>query len=114
LQVLPEIVMSQPPPLPMNYQTPSPPLRGAWPLARQMLAGLGLGILMSLIVWVGGWKYLEKGNAGLNAMVAVPLIKFCAGVTFLCIRGWRGFGGGILMSLAFGLLIFFGACAANL
>jgi len=95
----------------MNYQSPTPPPRGGWSLAVQQLAGLGLGILLSVIVWVGGWKYL--GNEGLNAIVAVPLIKLCAGVTFLCIRGWRGFGGGILMSLAFGVLIFFGACAAN-
>src|SRR5258708_2331602 len=104
--------MSQPP-IPMDYQGPTPPPRQGWPLAVQMLAGLGLGILVSVIVWVGGWKYLEKSSAGVSVMVAVPAAKLLVGVTFLCIRGRRGFGGGILMSLAFGLLIFFGACAAN-
>jgi hypothetical protein len=105
--------MSQPPPIPMDYQDPTPPPRSGWPTAVQMLVGLGAGILVSVIVWVGGWKYLDQSRAGGTAIVIVPGAKLIVGVTLLCIRGWRGFGGGMLMSLAFGVLIFFGACAAN-
>jgi hypothetical protein len=76
-----------------------------------MLTGLGLGTLVSVIVWVGGWKYVE--NSGANLLVLVPATKLIVGVVLLCIRGWRGFGGGILLSIAIGFLIFFGACAAH-
>ena len=98
----------------INYQspmTPQPPRR-AWSTGMQMLAGLGLGTLISLIIWVGGWKYINEGK-DVSLIVIVPAAKFIAGVTFLCFRGWRGFGGGILISIALGFLIFFVTCAAN-
>jgi hypothetical protein len=106
-----ELMMSQPPPIPMDYQGWTPPPRRGWPLAVQMLVGLGAGILVSVIVWLGGWKYLNLGRPGISAIIIVPAAKLIVGITFLCIRRWRGFGGGVLMSLAFGVLIFFGACA---
>jgi hypothetical protein len=107
--------MSQfPPPIPVNYQSPmTPPPRRGWSTGMQMLAGLGLGTLVSLIIWVGGWRYINEGK-GVSLIVIVPLVKLIAGVTFLCFRGWRGFGGGILLSIALGFLIFFVTCAANL
>jgi hypothetical protein len=101
------------PPIPMNYQTPgTPPPRRGLSTGLQMLIGLMAGTLVSAIVWIGGWKYVNDGSAA-SAIVIVPGLKFVVGVTLLCIRGLRGYGGGILVSIALGFLIFFFACAAN-
>jgi hypothetical protein len=107
------------PPPPLNYRSPSDdpaPSRQArsFHLARmssngrRLLAGLGVGTLVSLLVWVGGWKYVNE-----QALLLVPCVKLLAGVVLLCIRGWRAFGTGIILSIAIGVLIFFGQCAAN-
>jgi hypothetical protein len=105
--------MSQPPPIPVNYQSPmTPPPRRGWSTGVQMLAGMALGTLVSVIIWVGGWKYIDQGN-GASAIIILPAVKLIAGVTFLCFRDWRGFGGGILLSIALGFLVFFVTCAAN-
>jgi hypothetical protein len=107
--------MSTEPP-PLNYQspmTPQPPRGGGLSTGLQMLAGLGAGALISFIIWMGGWKYVESG-AGASAILFVPVVKLITGVTLLCVRGLRGYGGGILLSIALGSLIFFFTCAANL
>ncbi|HET6249776.1 MAG TPA: hypothetical protein VFE47_18950 [Tepidisphaeraceae bacterium] len=105
------------PPAPLGYQNgPIPAIPRTTYSARDTLirffAGLLLGAAVSAILWVGGWKYVTTGYSGLLILI-VPAIKLIAGITLVCIRRWRAFGAGILVSIALGVLIFFGACVAN-
>ncbi|MDB5291812.1 MAG: hypothetical protein JWL69_3053 [Phycisphaerales bacterium] len=113
-----------PPPLPENSGNRPTPLeyrtagaarspeerRKIW---RRFFGGLILGTLVSAVIWVAGFDRLVNHGSGL-ALFLVPGVKFGAGITALCMRGWRSFGAGILVSIALGFLIFFGMCASSL
>ncbi|HWE00974.1 MAG TPA: hypothetical protein VG326_01095 [Tepidisphaeraceae bacterium] len=106
-----------PPPNALSYQAPGqgpplPPLSAAQTL-RLFFAGLTLGTALSAIVWIIAFRF-EIGMFAGGAMVVIPLLKLSTGIIFVCRRGWRSLGAGILVSLALGFLIFFGVCAAHL
>ncbi|HZK81463.1 MAG TPA: hypothetical protein VFC46_10360 [Humisphaera sp.] len=94
----------QPPPLP-------PPSAGKTLL--WFFVGLIAGTALSAIVWVGGFKSMDSTFAS-GAILIIPAVKLTTGIIFLCRRGWRSLGAGILVSLALGFLIFFGVCAMHL
>lgn len=111
-----------PPPLPprrpptveygyANYA--QPPVSAAQTL-KWMGIGLGVGSLISALLWIPIWAFDKQGNVALPIALVVLGIKFVGGVVGLCFAGWRALGGGVLLSIAIGFLIFFGACAANL
>jgi hypothetical protein len=47
-------------------------------------------------------------------MVGVPGCKIVVGGVLLFIPRWRVLGAGVLLSLALGVLIFFGSCFAHM
>jgi hypothetical protein len=106
-----------PPPLPqtpLSYQSAgsAPGVHTShWSVLARFFAGLILGAVVSAIIWFAGWNLLDKGNGSI--LLIVPGAKLVVGIVFICIRGWRSFGAGILVSIALGVLIFFGACAMN-
>jgi hypothetical protein len=113
-----------PPPLPEDPGHRPPPLEyrsagsGRSPgerkqIWRRFFSGLALGTAMSAVVWIAGFDRLVNHGSGL-ALFLVPGVKLAAGICGLCLRGWRSFGAGILVSIALGFLIFFGVCATNL
>jgi len=101
--------MERPPTEPLNYAStpPTPPTSEARRLLK-LMAGLGVGTGVSLIVWVGGWTYVSG-----TAIWLVPVAKLVAATVFFSIPKWRSVGGGILLSIGLGALIFLGQCAAN-
>ena len=109
----------QPPmrPSALNYQPPGRPPPLPPPSAGKTLLwffiGLIAGTALSAIVWIGGFKSLDSTVGG-AAMLIIPALKLTTGIIFLCRRGWRSLGAGILVSLAMGFLIFFGVCAMHL
>src|SRR5260221_8338550 len=96
-------------PLPLDYRAPSAPRspqerKQIWP---RFFAGLILGTAVSAIIWVAGFDRLVNHGSGL-ALFLVPGVKLTAGIWTFCMRGWRSFGAGMLISIALGFLIFFG------
>lgn len=75
-----------------------------------MLWGFLIGSAVSAAVWIPVWMLNSSGDAAALLVLIVPGLKLAVGVIFLCMPGWRAFGGGILLSIAMGFLIFFGAC----
>jgi hypothetical protein len=63
---------------------------------------------VSVVVWVVGWNYVNGGW-----VILVPVFKLFVGVSMMARPNWRRFGGGIVLSIATGLLVLFGQCAAN-
>jgi hypothetical protein len=82
-------------------------------------SGLAVGCVVSVGVWVGGWNFLIDGGFDNStplwtAMWVVPLAKLVSGLTCVAFPSWRLFGGGILLSLPLGIMIFFGNCAGRM
>ena len=103
--------MSEPQPSGLNYQSaprPGGPKHGGF-RAGQFFLGLALGTLFSAVVWIAGWDFLSGAGA-----LGVPLVKSGTGVGLLLVPGRWSAGGGVLVSLALGFLIFFGTCASHL
>ena len=109
---------SNPPPLPpttLNYQSPGAsggPVQSSSTIVLRFFIGLGLGAIVSTIIWIAGWNVVNKSNG--SPLLIVPGIKLVAGIVCVCFRGWRSFGAGILVSIALGALILFGSCFAHL
>ena len=122
--------MEQPPPLPP--QPPRPPPQPVVPLGYQQpgyppaappafgvrvwfqfLGGFLIGSAVSAVVWVLGWSPFVEHGSGWPIFV-VPGVKLVVAIIFLCFRGYRGWGGGVLLSIGMGVLIFFVTCAAHL
>jgi hypothetical protein len=109
-----------PPPLPDDSSHRPPPLdyRGASAMHspeprrsfRGFFGGLLLGTLISAVAWGFQFSGMRHGGLG-SSVILLPGVKLAAGVLGLCIRGWRSFGAGMLISIALGILIFFGMCA---
>jgi len=112
------ITMEQPPKLPVNNEQPSsPPDGGGLPTAARFLLGLAAGSVISLAVWPWWWRSANQNSNNGNfvyVIVAVPAAKVVAAVICFYFPRWRPFAAGLLVSLAVGFLIFFGACAVNL
>ena len=89
-----------------------PPPRSRFGFAGQYFIGLGVGVLISLVVYGLGWSNKNGDAAVIGALVIVSL-KFIVGTVFLCLRGLRGYGAGFMTSLAAGFLIFFVTCAMS-
>jgi hypothetical protein len=112
--------MEHPPPLtpiPLDYGRPGQPGKRP-PIPHAVLkffAGAILGSLVSTAVWIPAFKYAGSGNQQIwgSMIFIIPGLKIVAAVTCICFRNWRPFGVGLLISIALGALIFFGACAAN-
>lgn len=113
--------MSTPPPLPpdapppIEYRSPRPyalppPIPHPW---KKFFCGLGIGTAVSGAVWIPAFAFSQEVAAPI-ALAVIPLAKLATGITFTCIRNWRPLGIGVLISLALGFFIFFGACMANL
>jgi hypothetical protein len=107
------------PVMPLSYQDYSTPRAGPPPvppgrIILQFFAGLLGGGAISAVVWILGFNAVTgPGNGGLLLLI-VPGVKLAIGITFLCIRGWRMLGGGILLSIALGFLIFFFTCVSQI
>jgi hypothetical protein len=99
--------MERPPTEPLNYAStpPTPPTSEAQRILK-LLAGLGVGTGVSAIIWIRGWAYTSGGGA----IWFVPVAKVIVATIFFCIPRWRSFGGGILLSVGLGALIFMGQC----
>jgi hypothetical protein len=82
-------------------------------IRRRFFAGMILGTVISGMVWPAGFNLMANRGLGL-AMFIVPFAKIVAITVALGRREWRSFGLGLLVSIAVGFLIFFGACASNL
>lgn len=115
-----------PPPLPPQ-QSPSyqgldyqPPFAGTAPPKSNLrflwlfLAGLIGGSAVSAVAWIGGWESMNNDSQLQVLVWIIPGTKIIVGTLFCCIRGWRGLGAGLLVSIALGFLIFFGTCAVHL
>ncbi len=110
----------KPPPLPqapLSYQSPGvaagPVVKPSpYPTLIRFFWGLGLGALVSTLVYFGGWHWMDTHHTDW-LIWSVPLAKLLVGITCVCIRGYRPFGAGVLVSIALGVLIFFGACIVN-
>ncbi|MDB5334348.1 MAG: hypothetical protein JWP03_5499 [Phycisphaerales bacterium] len=107
---LPEDPGNRPPPL--DYRSAG---SGQSPQERRrsfqgFFGGLLLGTLVSVVAW--GCQFSGFGIPGLgSSILLLPGLKLGAGVVGLCMPRWRKFGAGILVSIALGILIFFGMCA---
>src|SRR5947207_1555269 len=89
-----------------------PPRKSAAP---QLLWGLGIGSAVSAIVWLAGWNALfATGRSADWLLVAIPGGKIVAGIACVVTPRWRSFGIGLLLSIAVGFLIFFGACFVHI
>jgi len=106
---------SSPPPI--DYHRPgAPPPRPPRASWGGFCAGAALGTGLSAIVWPASWNALDQSGAGGTIgpilMIGLPLAKLIGGITALAL-GRRGFGIGLLVSIALGFFIFFWVCAAN-
>ena len=111
--------MSEPPPLDYaSSRSPdNKPVVDESLVMRRFLLGLGIGIAVSAIVWFSIWKLAPRGTGASAAVIAAYILvgaKVVSAIVFLCLRGWRGLGLGILCSMPLGFLMFFGACAATM
>ncbi len=79
-----------------------------WQIIIAFLAGCVISAIAYPLLWG------KNGNAAVVAAIILLGVKFIAGVTLLCFRGKRGYGGGLLASLAVGFIIFFFTCAAGI
>jgi hypothetical protein len=91
----------------LGYEVPPP--RDQKGSQRQFLLALAIGTAASAFTWIVAWGSL----AGVYFMVLVPLAKLFIGIELRRRPPWKGFGAGLLASLAVGFLIFFSVCAAN-
>ncbi|MDB5296120.1 MAG: hypothetical protein JWO31_2103 [Phycisphaerales bacterium] len=103
---------SQPPPL--SYRGPDTPP----PLGRpklQFAGGLGAGVLASAAAWVIAIA-AASSNRNFAVWLAGILVfgKLAVGITYLCRPGRRLVGGGVLTSLALGILVPVGVVAVVL
>jgi len=113
-----------PPPLPPRAPPVAQPIPYATPVyhrnpatARQTLRwlaiGFGIGSVVSAALWLPLWHYDKSGDTALVLGLMVIGLKFILGITLLCFAGWRALGGGVLLSIVLGFMIFFGACATS-
>lgn len=107
--------MSVPPPL--DYASPRPPKPpvSEGKVMLRFLLGLGIGLGISAAVWFIYWKATAGTSRDDHAAITAQLVlcaKFVAGVIFLCLRGWRGLGLGLICSIPLGVLMFVAAICA--
>ena len=105
-----------PPPPPLGPMVPEPPrFLGRF----AVLYGTGLGTLCYAIGFAGSLLALRQDQGtwfftwGLIA-VLVTIAVLAAGITCVVIQRTRGFGAGLLISLAIGIIVGNGACIAIL
>lgn len=70
------------------------------------LAGLCLGVLVSAVVWIVGWDAFQHSPRIAYLMWGLPIGKLLAAIAIIFVPRWRGFGIGLLVSVAIGALIF--------
>ena len=115
--------MSQPPlppPLPPNRPLQYQSSRMVQPLdyspaKRFWMAVLG-GSIVSAAVWILGGKAMFKGSGDALMFAAFTLlgIKFFTFIGCLFVERWRLFGVGLFVSMAVGVMIFFGVCVTQM
>ena len=113
---------SGPPPLPPQEPKPVMPLEYGPPGVRsrapqggnallRYLSGLAVGAAVSLVAWGLGWnRFVGNASDATMMLFAVPGAKLVGAIVCMFFPGWRGFGAGLLSSIALGVLIFFGSC----
>ena len=75
-----------------------------------MLVGTGI----SAIIWGAAWNPTMGGPHSGTWLVVVPLAKILGACVLLMFERTRTAGVGVLISIALGVLIFFGSCFAHL
>ena len=106
-----------PPPLPYRPAGPDDPPQPQEPFARQFLVGIGIGSLVSVVLWLLGWNALTSERALNYSIVlpcAVPVVKLVAGVVMIVGRTYKGAGAGLICSIGVGALILLGSCFAHM
>lgn len=96
----------------LAYSSTAVPTAQRFSTGRQIVIAFLVGCAVSGVAYPLLWG--NSGNAAVIAALTLLGVKFIAGVTLLCFRGKRGYGGGLLASLAVGFVIFFFTCAAKL
>jgi hypothetical protein len=98
------------PPAPPPTPPPLPRRPGSFDF-RQFIWGIVVGTALSAVVWIVGWKAMEKMD-NIFLLLVLPIAKLIAATWLMFVPPWRAFGVGIYVSLALGFLIFFGRCFA--
>ncbi|QOV91558.1 hypothetical protein [Humisphaera borealis] len=87
-----------------------------WSPSSHFLAGMGLGVLMSVVAWRTAYQFKLIGTDG-SLWIAMALVMFAVkltiGVAGLCLPWWRMAGAGMLTSISLGSLICGGALFAT-
>lgn len=110
--------MTQPPPVP-DYAPPPPPNPPNTRAVGSLFIGLGIGAVVSFVVWMTMWINIQDAN-WLWLLLILPAVKIGVSV-HLIVRDRRApfpkfrFAGiGLLLSIPLGALIFLGTCFVGL
>jgi hypothetical protein len=79
----------------------------------KFLYGVLAGTALSTITYLLAWGSDGRGDRAMGAAIILLAVKAIAAFIAFFIPGMRTFAGGVLLSIAFGFLVFFGLCAAN-
>ena len=106
--------MSDIPPIP---QQPNDPSHGAQRPGRErtrsILNGLSVGVVLSAVIWIGGFAFSSHESIVVMSLCAVGL-KYLIALVLVFYRDWRSFALGLFASLPLGAVIFFGVCSLSL
>ncbi len=88
------------------YPEDPPPRKGVQGVGWNFLAGLLLGVLVSVVVWIFGWDSIAQSPHIEYFMWGFPIAKLLGAIGIIFVPRLRGFGIGLLVSVAIGALIF--------